>query len=102
MYHKLINTQKNGDGDHEKKKVGVQSFAGILSNQLINYAKKIGNEEKFMPEDSEQSTALGIIETQEQEELSSPTFTMNTNLGFEKNHKHTNNNNTNRCGEGSP
>jgi hypothetical protein len=80
-YHKLLNTQKSNDDDQDKKKVGVQSFAGILANQLIKYAKKIGNEERFLPEESEQSTALGIIETQDQDELSSPTFTQNTVLG---------------------
>ncbi len=53
-YHQVINVSKRGMEDQEKK-VSIQRFAGILANQLIQFASKMGssNENRFLPEEDE-------------------------------------------------
>jgi hypothetical protein len=72
-YHQVLNCSKRSDDDQERK-VTIQRFAGILANQLIQFANKqgSGNAGRFLPED-DIGFAVSISETLT--DLSSPTLT---------------------------
>ena len=72
-YHQVLNCSKRSDDDQERK-VTIQRFAGMLANQLIQFANKqgSGNAGRFLPED-DIGFAVSISETVT--DLSSPTLT---------------------------
>jgi hypothetical protein len=52
-YHKVINFLPNACEEKEQK-ISIQQFAGILTQQLIDMAKKISTPpQRFLPEESE-------------------------------------------------
>lgn len=85
-YHKIIYTSKTAVEDMETK-VSIQQFAGILANQLIQYASKLGagHASRFLPEDEE---PFIVRVPQEETELSSPTLMSTIGLTTEKNVLH--------------
>jgi len=71
-YHKVFNVSKSEND--EGNKVSIQRFAGILANQLINYASKraSGSKAMFLPEDDPQQLELNVSATVT--DVSSPTI----------------------------
>ena len=82
-YHKVINISKTAVEDTETK-VSIQRFAGILANQLIQYASKlgVGHASMFLPEDDEPFT---VRIPQEETKFSSPTLTSSIGVTAGKN-----------------
>jgi hypothetical protein len=82
-YHRVINISKKGIEDQENK-ISIQRFAGILTNQLIQYANKIGtgNSSRFLPEDDAGFT-MSVPETLT--DFSSPTLTTSLAITTGKN-----------------
>lgn len=82
-YHQVINVSKKGMEDQEKN-VSIQRFAGILANQLIQYANKLGmgNSTRFLPEDDAGFT-MSVPETLT--DFSSPTLTSSLAITAGKN-----------------
>jgi hypothetical protein len=68
----VLNCSKRSDDDQEKK-IPIQRFAGILANQLIQFANKQRSaNDKFLPEDDE-GFAVSVAEPLT--DISSPTLT---------------------------
>jgi hypothetical protein len=54
-YHQVINLTKFGAGEEKEKQIGIQRFAGILAQQLIEMSKKIPQGDarlRFRPEET--------------------------------------------------
>ncbi len=69
----MLNCSKRSDDDQERK-VTIQRFAGILANQLIQFANKQGsrNAGRFLPEDD---IGFAVSISEMLTDLSSPTLT---------------------------
>jgi hypothetical protein len=74
IHHKIINFMTSSNEEKEMK-VGIQRFAGILSYQLIQMAKKLNAPpERFLPEDCLGSNFMLKL-PDSMSDLSSPTLT---------------------------